>query len=320
MICKHLVELMGGQISVTSQPGQGSTFRFTVRTDAATLDQVAPPPKAEIAHRPQAQRVLVVDDNLVNLKVASAMLRRLGYPHETATDGLQALQALSRAAQAGDPYAIVLLDSHMPKLDGVSTSREILARYPDAPPVIIGVSASSLGQDRQHCLDAGMSDYLVKPLELRTLHAVLARYYTASPPTFDRPETSSAAMPREAGTAPTGPLPLVDPERWQFLTGLDENDGTLRQELVDDFFAALEPRVASLVRAGDAGITAAQLREMAHFLKGSATNVGAARLGQICDALERSATAGHLDHKTIDLFLGTVEPTREALKALLQAT
>jgi HPt (histidine-containing phosphotransfer) domain-containing protein len=59
---------------------------------------------------------------------------------------------------------------------------------------------------------------------------------------------------------------------------------------------------------------------MAHFLKGSATNVGAARLGQICDALERSATAGHLDHKTIDLFLGTVEPTREALKALLQAT
>jgi signal transduction histidine kinase/CheY-like chemotaxis protein/HPt (histidine-containing phosphotransfer) domain-containing protein len=316
MICKHLVALMGGEISVTSQPGQGSSFRFTVRTEAATLDQVTPPPDVEIAHQPQAQRVLVVDDNLVNLKVASAMLQRLGYPHDTATDGLLALKAISRADQAGQPYAIVLLDSHMPRMDGMATSREILARYPQAPPVIIGVSASSLGEDRQRCLDAGMSAYLVKPLELRTLHDVLAQYRATFSTSSDLSEAAAHAPSNAADSTLMAQAPLVDPVRWHFLTELDEDGGKLRQELVNGFFEALASRAAHFDQTGSNGTTAAQLRETAHFLKGSATNVGAARLGQICDALERSAAAGHIDNQAIELFARTVEPTREAFDRL----
>jgi signal transduction histidine kinase/CheY-like chemotaxis protein len=309
MICKHLVELMGGQISVTSQPERGSTFRFTVRADAAKLDQVAPPPAIDMARQAQAQRVLVVDDNLVNLKVASAMLQRLGYPHDTATEGLQALEAMA--------YAIVLLDSHMPRLDGISTTREILARYPQNPPVIIGVSASSLGEDRQRCLDAGMSAYLVKPLELRTLHDVLAHYRGTPPSASNQPESAPASPASQPDTTTMEQAPLVDLERWRFLTGLDDDSGTLRQELVNDFFAALASRSEFLTPADPSRATPETIRETAHFLKGSATNVGAARLGLICDALERAAAAGHVDAQFIKAFSRALEPTQDALTKLL---
>jgi CheY-like chemotaxis protein len=317
MICKHLVELMGGQISVTSQPERGSTFRFTVRADAAKLDQVAPPPAIDMARQAQAQRVLVVDDNLVNLKVASAMLQRLGYPHDTATEGLQALEAMAVADQAGEPYAIVLLDSHMPRLDGISTTREILARYPQNPPVIIGVSASSLGEDRQRCLDAGMSAYLVKPLELRTLHDVLAHYRGTPPSASNQPESAPASPASQPDTTTMEQAPLVDLERWRFLTGLDDDSGTLRQELVNDFFAALASRSEFLTPADPSRATPETIRETAHFLKGSATNVGAARLGLICDALERAAAAGHVDAQFIKAFSRALEPTQDALTKLL---
>jgi signal transduction histidine kinase/CheY-like chemotaxis protein len=318
MICKHLVELMGGQISVTSQPEQGSTFRFTIRAEAATLDQVAAPADIDMARQMQAQRVLVVDDNPVNLKVAAAMLQRLGYPHDTATDGIHALETMAAADQAGKPYAIVLLDSHMPRLDGISTARAILARYPQRPPVIIGVSASSLGEDRQHCLEAGMSAYLVKPLELRTLHDVLANYRNTPPAASNQPEPATASPATQPdNTTPLEQAPLVDLDRWRFLTDLDDDAGTLRQELVKDFFAALASRSELFTASDWTGATSEEIRETAHFLKGSATNVGAARLGLICDALESAAAAGRVDDHIVQAFSRALEPTQEALNELL---
>ena len=122
------------------------------------------------------QRVLVVDDNPVNLKVASAMLSRLGYPHETVATGELALKAIAEAHRSDSPFPIVLLDSHMPVMDGQMTAEAIKAQWGAQAPVMIGISASTLGEDRQRCLAAGMSDYLPKPLELKRLADTLTHW------------------------------------------------------------------------------------------------------------------------------------------------
>jgi CheY-like chemotaxis protein len=202
MICKHLVEMMGGRVSVSSAPGTGSTFRFCVLAQPVALDQVVVPSTAPPPHAAHAERVLVVDDNPVNLQVAAAMLQRLGYPHEGVTGGEAALTAVERAARAGQTFSVVLLDSHMPDLDGMGTARAIRERLGAQTPVLIGISASTLGADRQRCLDAGMSDYLPKPLELELLARTL-RYWCQTGPRV--PDSSQQiAMDPPAGS------------RWEF--------------------------------------------------------------------------------------------------------
>ena len=126
MICKHLVALMGGEIGVQSTPGAGSCFRFTIRSEVADLAQVPVPRHTPLPHAARAERVLVVDDHPVNLKVAAAMLARLGYPHHSVSDGAAALQALTSAQAAQQPFALVLLDSHMPGMDGQATAQAIV--------------------------------------------------------------------------------------------------------------------------------------------------------------------------------------------------
>src|SRR5690606_18035716 len=120
-------------------------------------------------------RVLVVDDTAINLKVACAMLQHLGYTPDTAINGRLALVAVAQAWQLGRPFDVVLLDSHMPELDGTATAQAMLEQWGAQAPAMVGVSASSLGEDRQRCLDAGMAEYLPKPLNLEHLAHTLRR-------------------------------------------------------------------------------------------------------------------------------------------------
>lgn len=314
MICKHLVELMGGHISVSSEPGAGSTFRFTIQARAADAADVAPPASLTLPHERHSERVLVVDDNLVNLKVASAMLDRLGYPHETATGGDAALDALEQARQDNQPFALVLLDSHMPGRDGVSTARELHRRLGAQAPVIVGVSASTLGEDRQNGLDAGMADYLAKPLELHTLDRSLRHWLSQA--TSPAPAEVAPATADTAAAAPPAPGHWLDPRRWDSFAEYDDAQGSLRRDIMQEFLATLEaalPELRSGWRQGDVP----GLRETVHRLKGAAGNVGATQIERVCSQLERSAANGLPAPDELAELEAVAQGTQDALHQLL---
>jgi len=178
VICKHLVELMGGTIHADSVPGHGSTFWFELplapALDAESAEAVgaASPDIPADLPGPRPARVLVVEDNTVNCLVVQAMLERLGMAVTLAHDGAQAVAAV----QAQD-VDVVLMDCQMPVMDGYEATRRIRSSgHPRAQLPIVALTANALAEDRQRCRDAGMNDYLPKPVTGEALAGVLLRH------------------------------------------------------------------------------------------------------------------------------------------------
>jgi len=180
-ICRRMVEFMGGEIGVESEPGEGSEFWFILNLDLSRGEQAVeerPAVPAVGESRTTActyMRVLLVEDNPVNQKVAQAFLEKLGFLVETAGNGQEAFDKFLAAE-----YDIVLMDLHLPVMDGYEATRSIRAHERDAqaggPAIpIIALTASASDEERQACLDAGLNDFLTKPYSKRELEVVLNR-------------------------------------------------------------------------------------------------------------------------------------------------
>ncbi len=170
-ICRGLAEMMGGSITVDSEPGRGSTFRvdWTVQPLAAAPAEAPEPAAPPVMATTRPIRILVAEDNRVNQLVVVHMLRRLGHNADLAEDGEEAVAAVART-----PYDIVLMDVQMPMVDGLTATRRIRAAD-GAQPRIVAMTANAMAGDREVCLAAGMDDYLSKPIDVDRLSAVLAR-------------------------------------------------------------------------------------------------------------------------------------------------
>ena len=156
---------MGGDAGVVSTPGLGSTFWLTAflkaRTSPKEPAQVArSDAEALIRERYRGCRVLLVDDEPVNLEVARYLLEDAGIIVDTAADGLEAVRRVQETI-----YAVILMDMQMPNLDGLEATRRIrqIAHYRDTP--ILAMTANAFVEDRQRCLEAGMNDFLGKPFD-----------------------------------------------------------------------------------------------------------------------------------------------------------
>ncbi|MEI6103093.1 MAG: PAS domain S-box protein [Methanothrix sp.] len=187
-ISKQLAQMMNGKIGARSVPGVGSTFWFTARfekvpdkqAEEEVLDsKVQKAPEAgDVLSLPDKVRILLVEDNPVNQRVALAMLKKLGIRTDVAANGQEAVQALQTVT-----YDLVLMDCQMPEMDGFEATRavrqkESAASSPSIP--IIAMTASAMQADREKCLQAGMSDFIAKPVQQGELAEMLARWLAIS--------------------------------------------------------------------------------------------------------------------------------------------
>jgi CheY-like chemotaxis protein len=178
-ISKQIVNLMGGRIGVFSAPGEGSNFWFELDLQLASSEIVALPENANSIDDQTMQeftglrglRVLVVEDNLVNQRVALGMLRKLHCQAMAVSDGLQALEILEQRT-----FDLILMDCQMPEMDGYEATQKLRldSRFRDLP--VIGVTAHAMAEDLRRCMDVGMDGYLTKPYTLAGLASVMLRH------------------------------------------------------------------------------------------------------------------------------------------------
>ena len=242
-------------------------------------------------------RVLVAEDNFVNQKVAVKMLERAGYRVDVAANGREAVEAVARVR-----YALVFMDCQMPEMDGFEAIREIRRRetmdngtekrngeqgsalLPEAPrhTPVIAMTANALKGDREACLEAGMDDYLAKPLRREDLKAVLARW---QPVRADSSGERLVSPPEERADA-------VDPAVLTDLRQLDDT-GELVTTLITHFLDET-PRLQEQMQAALLRNDATAFADAAHKLKGSSANVGARRMQQLCGDLQTLGRANEL--------------------------
>ncbi len=174
-ICKRLVELMGSTFEVESAPNEGSTFAFTLELGRAEAHVSSHPPPAHASTAPVRGRVLVAEDDRVNRVLMGHLLKSLGVSPVFVSNGREAVEA---AAKGG--FDLVLMDCHMPEMDGFDATRAIRAAEFEGRHVpVLACSAAVLSEERARCIDAGMDDFLAKPIKHQHLEDALTRWLGA---------------------------------------------------------------------------------------------------------------------------------------------
>ena len=187
VICKKLIEIMEGEIWIESEPGEGSTFFFTLKAGKVTKAEIASDSK-DVAQESATGdsfnpdlTVLLVDDNLVNQKVASRILNKLGLIPDIASNGREAVEAVERKK-----YDLLFMDLQMPEMDGLQATAAILdlfAEKEENPPLIIAMTANAMKGDKERCLAAGMNDYITKPIQIQDVQGALVKWFPIAEPT-----------------------------------------------------------------------------------------------------------------------------------------
>jgi signal transduction histidine kinase/DNA-binding response OmpR family regulator/HPt (histidine-containing phosphotransfer) domain-containing protein len=250
------------------------TALLHVAEDLAVLPVAAVTVTPVPSSMPARPMVLVVEDNLVNQKVTALTLRRLGFEVTTASDGKQAIEAATARR-----FAAILMDCQMPVMNGFDATQRIRELpYGDIP--IIAMTAAAMSQDRERCLEAGMNDYLSKPVQKAELERMLDKWVHATP------FTESGAEDKERSNPMSETSPVLDPSVIAALRELGgEDDPGLFIELVNMFLADTPERMRTLSEAMEKGDPRA-LEHAAHALKSSSANLGALGLSGLFRDIE----------------------------------
>ncbi len=327
-ICERICKLMGGDISVDSTFGKGSTFTASVTCgvkqadvdlSAGALIETTMQDRIEATARTGAWllsgrmsqgqieahsqlavekplSILLADDYEVNRMVQNAQLEQLGYSADVVTNGEEALRALHAR-----PYDVVLMDILMPVLDGVEATRRIRQRKDGPQPFIVALTASALPEDRERFASAGFDSYLAKPVELADLAAVLSEAY-GSPGKND--------LKAEDDFVELTPVDLDLDDLYRRLG--PATDGLLAR--VIPVFTSLLPSRKEALRSALRDADADTLTRLCHGLKGSSQSIGATKLAAACERHEKRAAGGRLPSTAeLEEFLDLADATARAL-------
>ena len=284
-ICRRLIELMQGKIWIESEVGRGSTFHFTIVAAAADLLPTQPVVPTAASTTPIGGKlgetlplsILIAEDNIINQELAIAMFARLGYTPEIVNNGLEALAAIQAKF-----YDILFLDLHMPKMDGLATTKYLVQEWDSLGvayhrPKIIAMTANAMQGDREICLEAGMDDYISKPIFMNVLEQAIQTWG----------QLSSPAVELEA----VNELGSIDRSA---IDRLSEISPTLIHRLIPLFLDDEAPKLLSSIdkslRSGDS----ATICDAAHTLKGTSSALGAVKLAQLCQLVETQSGRGDL--------------------------
>ncbi|HEY0063858.1 MAG TPA: response regulator, partial [Telluria sp.] len=274
----------------------GDLFECIMTRPRAKLPVVAAPlePRAVLPARtappmplsikpPRIRKVLLAEDNPVNVEVARAMLASLGLRVQIARNGDEALQAVR-----AEPYDIVLMDCQMPVMDGFAATAEI-RRFEQASGrgrtlPIIAITANALQGDREACLAAGMDDYLSKPFTQQQLAAVIGRWIGMAIAASVHHEDEVPVLPPEVREVIR--RPAINHQALANIRALNKDGGDALVQKVIAAYVGDTPSHLQTLRTAIAGLDCGNLRKIAHSLKSSSANVGAEKLAQMCKEME----------------------------------
>ncbi|MES2015770.1 MAG: ABC transporter substrate-binding protein [Pseudomonadota bacterium] len=276
-ICKQLAQLMQGDVGVISAPGSGSTFWFTARVgklDALGSDtQGAADDGIDSSAALAGARILLVEDNTFNQQIALEMLEESGCSVCLAQNGLEALDLLAKAS-----FDCVLMDVQMPVMDGLQATRLIRLDPRLAGLRVLAMTATATSEDRARCMEAGMDDFITKPIQPALLRKSVARWL---PPRSAEPV---ATPPQAAGfrTIPAGDPQVID---LTILAKLLSYDQAKVRKFAFKFLQSTQggfDEMETSLAKGDV----ARVRELGHRIKSAARTVGALGMAELCEKLE----------------------------------
>ncbi|WP_051071628.1 response regulator [Azoarcus sp. KH32C] len=328
-ISTQLAELMNGTLDVSSNPGEGSTFWFTARfakgerlsNDVVVATAGKACLEAEISRYRQllqGRNILLAEDHPLNQMVARALLEDVGCVVTIAGNGKEALDLLRDTKLRFD---CVLMDVQMPVMDGYEATRQIRADASLDDVFVVAMTANATREDHMSCVDAGMDDFLTKPVDPAKLYAMLAAMLADAPPAqlpFGKDSTPDRRPP--AASQPIDPelLPDFDPATLEKLSGHNRQ----KQIYFADIFRTstqsdLEKIAVALdVRDFD------EASEIAHRIKGSARTIGALRLGELSFVMEKLRRSGDIDSArgTLERMKATFHEVSTAIERLFTAS
>lgn len=325
-ISKELASLMKGEVGVASTVGMGSTFWFTVEVKETAISPTQSPAEAAADMKvtdfftTYNPIVLLVDDNVVNRKVASEILRKSGCVVTNASSGYEAIEKVAASyAPDGTPFDVIFMDIQMPDMDGVETTYYLREQHGKALPKIVAMTAYSMREDRERFLSQGLDDYIAKPIRAQGLIVKVSELVkksqqqaavrrigaVGSGPASNQPATVQSSL-SEPGTVmldkqaellltataepsnrslllPYADVPIIDLDILEQLR--DIGGVELVESVFDDFVEEATTLVAESLTAFAAG-DIATVKSHLHTLKGSAGTVGVARIARIAREAE----------------------------------